>query len=227
MSLPYRRPSEFIDRYSSSVIYYKNEPVWITGITPQRDSPEEEYEKKETPPVYLNFQRLPYDSREDNRTHKFLASDENFSAVPIHVGYSNGFVVYHDKTGDVTKRALYLTRMPVRRNKQGLCQQNLLLPRNSGTDFNHLLYSQDFIDMLKNVYTSFEDVKKKVYTQRETVQSVAFDKKLALEYNVLGQFILYYKGQQIAYSLDGDRFVLTPESRFLQEVLESKGLKVK
>lgn len=227
MSLPYKKPSEFHDRYSQSVIYYDNEPVWIHGVSPQTDRGLEEVPddvlKKG---VYLVFNRLPWPSNADEiKQHKYLASDPSFTAIPIHTGYANVSFKNDEFSGKRTRYASYISRAPVRRNKQGLGVENVVIP--SGQSLLDLLYDSEFVSMLKNQYKSFYEVRELVVDPRNLLGITAFSQKFALEYDTLDQFVLHFRGEKVGYSLDGDKFTLGKNQLWLRETLEELGISVK
>lgn len=221
--LPYSRPSEFHDRFVNSVIYYKNEPVYVTDVSPQSQRDEE----RDGMRVYIHFHSLPYNDHQESKMHKVLATDENFTAIPIHIGYSNSFSRIDSLTPTPIKYGSYLSRMPIRRSRQGLSAESTVIPKSCGKSFANLLYSPGFVSMLKKEYDPYNTVKMLIINNRLSYGCVAFDAKFAVELTSLDQFVLYHKNQQVGYSLDGDVFVLSKANCFLQETLEEKGLRLR
>lgn len=218
--LPYKRSSEFRDRYLNSIIYYKGDPVHVYDISPARDRDDD----REDTNITLSVTFLPYDHTV-NKSQKLSAFDPGFYDTPTYLGYANAFTRMSEQQDRLIQYGTFLTRMPIRRSRQGVCSENLFIPRSSGHGFNDLLYKPGFMKMLKNEYPSFRETKELVLKDKDT-GSWAFDPKFALEFTQLDQFHLYYKNLPVGYSLDGDNFVLSKGSFWLREILEEKGLKV-
>lgn len=221
--LPYSRSSEFHDRYMNSVIYYKNDPIWVTDVSPQGHRDDERDNQR----VYLHFTTLPIDHLIVSKTHKVLTTDEHFTAIPIHVGYSNSFQRIDALSPNPVKYGVYLSRMPIRRSRQGLSAEAVVMPRSGGKTFNNLLSCPNFVSMLKQEYQTYQKVKELISGNRLEYGCFAFDPKFAVELTTLDQFVLYYKNQQVGYSLDGDTFTLSKTNQWLQQTVEEKGLKIR
>lgn len=215
--LHYRTLEEFSDRYLSTIIYFKGEPIYITDVYNGRTDGSSD--------VKFLYQKLPYDYHKENKQFRESVHHPDFTDVP-NLGYANSFTKITDGA-ETIQHGLYLTKIPVRRNKQGLYSENLHVPRNnSGKGFTELLYSEKFVDMLCGKYTTFDVVKNEITKNPLSFGVIGFDPQFALEFNKLEQLVLYYRHDPIAYSLDGDKFTLTKSKRWLAEVVEEKGLKV-
>lgn len=221
MTLPYSREDEFRDRYLHTVIYFKGEPVYIVDIAPSRGA-------RDAGEVKLVYTRLPQNYDTENKQYRELATHEGFTDSP-NLGYANAFAKpdYDDEYKDVVKYGAYLSRMPIRRSKQGLFSESLYIPKGCNKGFIDLLYTPEFVDMLTGKYQSFKEIRDLVTTNRGKFGVMGFDPVLALKMNKLEQLVLFYKEDQVGYSLDGgDNFNLVKGKRWLAEQLEEKGLKV-
>ncbi len=221
--LPYTKPIEFYERYFQSIIYYDNAPVYVTDVDPpgRRDDHDRVFKE-----IILYVIPLPYSHTFDSRPSRFSAFDDKFSDTPIHLGYANSFKVNNSRFDEDYRRGYYLSRIPVRQSKQGLHSSAIWLPPNGGYSFSDLLYSQPFVDMLRKNYKPFQEIKEVLLKNRSSYGPIAFDPQLALEFNTLDQWILYYKNSAVAHSFDGDKFILAQSKLWLTESLEEKGLQV-
>lgn len=119
-----------------------------------------------------------------------LTVDANSPEVDI-TSLEVGFVQHQ------INKALYVVRAPYRKQKQGICYENLLW-RPIGKEDHYwenlhpnALYSLQFMKMLENVYPSYEEAH--TFTQKTTGQ-MAFSKKLALVSGPIGAEIDLYLG---------------------------------
>lgn len=220
--LPYRSEEEFRDRYLHTVIYFKGEPVYIQDVYPGRSrDPDRNGEVK------LIFTKLPHVYDGENKQFREPATHEDFTDSFESLGYTNAFSLPTSNYEDVVKFGAYLTRMPIRRNKQGLFSENLHIPRNGGKSFLDLLYSPEFVAMLTGQYPSFKQLKETITTDRNRFGVMGFSKQFAVEFNKLDQLVLYCKSEPIGFSLDGgDKFTLIKSKHWLSQCVEEKGLKV-
>ena len=116
-----------------------------------------------------------YDTRARDKTDTVTLS-ANCISTP-QVGYINK-----------DERAVYLTRKPVRRIRQGLCKENLTADR--GVINTELLSGIAFAKMVLNEYPSFEEAYK-LTVERRKVYSSAFSRNFAITHESL----LLYSGE--------------------------------
>lgn len=219
--LPYRTEDEFRDRYLHTVIYFKGDPVYINDVYPGRSR-----DVDRNGEIKLIYNKLPLNYEGENKQYRELATHEGFTDSH-NLGYANAFAMLDYDSNEVTLFGAYLSRMPIRRNKQGLFGENLYLPKGVNKGFTDLIYSSEFTDMLVNKYQTFNQIRELVTTNRRKFGVMGFDPLFALKMNKLEQLVLYYKEDQIGYSTDGgDRFNLIKGKRWLAEQVEEKGLKV-
>lgn len=152
--------------------------------------------------------------------------DLNMREFRNSVGYMNNVTL----DGGVTYSAHYVMRMPIRGDgfKQGLHSSNLVFPRINGNrqGWNRSLQAPAFKDMLSGIYPTLEECKQ-ILDANPRQNSVAFNRTFALaKDHELGFYILHYKGRRVA-SGDVDALVLPSHNWYLNEVLQSSGIRVR
>lgn len=221
--LPYKLEDEFRDRYLHTIITFKGEPVYITDVYRGR-SRDAEREGE----IKFIYAPLPYDYNRESKQVRELATHPDFSDSFENLGYANAFSTISYSGEDLIKYGVYITRIPVRRNKQGLFSENLHIPKNTGRSFLDLMYQTEFVDMLQGKYPSFESVKQLIIAEHTKYGIMGFSPQFALEFNKLEQVVLYCRTDPVGFSLDGgDSFQLIKSKKWLIEAVEEKGLRVK
>lgn len=122
--------------------------------------------------------------------------DFDISSVPL------GYVQYKGEVG-------YLTRIPVRKTKQGLDARsvrvrrivdNAALSKVNSTNF---IYSQGFIDMVGKKYPNLGDAVKELrgkYSKDEKCQAqIAISRDIAMWINEMGIINIHYKGDFVGW----------------------------
>lgn len=210
--LPYRLAEEFRDRYAESVIYYKQQPIYVSQITPRIGGND----------VKLHYFNLPISRKTAADLQEVSATDPELSDSQFNLGYCNDCL-----SGRFGLTALYLQRMPVRRSKQGLDHHNVYFPRDgdNNMDFSACLHHTHFMDMLVNAYPVYDEARNHI-TSSQRYGVVAFHKHFGLQFSKLDLWYLHYKGKKIASSGDGYTFKLAQVYTHLNEVLEENLLKV-
>lgn len=207
----YETQDEVKARLENTVVLYEGNPVYITKVTlPDLD------DAKEIARVF--FKTLPFDSNgRDKEVRKYLSS-RNFDLTPFKMGYLN-----------YKNEVLYLSRATGRQYKQGLCAHNLIVAPSARAKqefgdripFRELLYLQEFVDMIKGVYPSFESACK----QKEG--SVAVSRIFSLEKDPdLGCFYLTHKDTKCGIVLQNGIVSIPRKFAFLKEALDDDGIKI-
>lgn len=134
--------------------------------------------------------------------------------------------------------AVYVSRIPARQQRQGLCNSNVVVKasngRNAGYAFNRVYTDPAFKDMFLGKYPTIReaqqmllDSKPSDYGDGRIPESVAFSRRMALyRDHDLGFFELRYKCQRIAWG-DPDNFNLPSEFRYLSELMHEEGITVR
>jgi hypothetical protein len=130
---------------------------------------------------------------------------------------------------NVNDYAVYLTRIPGRQQKQGLCKSNVMFGqngRNVDLGWQNLIVTPEFSDAFRGIYPSFNEVIERLYANEE-LQSMAFSRRFALEMDKeLAFFQLLYRGQKIAWG-DPQNFNLPSEYTYLSELIRQEGVNVR
>lgn len=128
------------------------------------------------------------------------------------------------------KEALYLTRMPVRKSIQGLSTYNVSIPNFKGSDKLGLPKTRCdwsvacsrqtwFLDTLEGKYPGIPELISE-FTKNPLLTSRAFNRKLAIRKTKVGPFYLEYRGKDIGYTEDFDRWNISKDFEHLRESLE-------
>jgi len=210
--LPYKSVEEAHDRITSTIIFYGDTPVYIHRCMFTHEGPTIFYHPL---PVQVDADLVPIPVQ---WKHAPL-TDPKWRANDLLVGYVN-------KTNLLCE---YITRMPVRRYKQGLCGDNLNIPRKLAYSTARLFPDEGFASMLKGEYPSFKEVIKTLLASHSVNPDVsykkAFHRQLAVSYSSAEKMLLHYRGAPIGRIEDGVVF-LTPKNYWIREFLESQNLKV-
>ena len=125
-------------------------------------------------------------------------------------------------------RALYLTRVPARQQRQGLCRQNIVVKAGDFRNYfvDGMLSSAGFVDAFQGIYPTFEEAVNVLRTNLE-VESVAFARRFALKRDVeLGYFELFYRGDKIAWG-DPNQFNIPSEYLYMSELMKQEGINIR
>lgn len=131
--------------------------------------------------------------------------------------FNLGYVNYQ---GD----AHYLTRLPARQQKQGLCDQTVLVgDGRQGWRFQNVMNDPCIQDLFAERYPSFREVVDKL----KPGHSMAFSRRFALAMDPdLGFYELRYKGERVAWG-DPAAFNLPSSYTYLSEVIQQEGIQVR
>lgn len=202
----YETTEEVNFRLKDTVVLYDGKPVYITQVR----IPEAE-DGKEIARVF--FKELPIVGRGGRETRKFLSS-RKFDLTPFKMGYMN-----------FSGSAVFVSRSPVRQNRQGLSQAVTTFTdckgrRYENITFNLMLQSLGFVDMVNGKYPSFKDAGE-LLGDNET-SSVAVSRTFAFViYHDLEALLLLHKGTRCGIALKEDKAVkVPPKFHFLREEME-------
>lgn len=190
-------------RLSGTVILFDGKPVFIDAINYANDSDD----------IVLSGLSLPkFTPNEPISLH-----DPRWEAFDFPLGFMN--TSYH---------AYYLSRRPVRRNRQGLSNDNMNATRADGQygqHFRELIEDPGFCDMFSNTYPTVREAE--VRLRATDAQSAAFHKTLALVKDPTGVLKLSYKGRLVGYGSPKEGFRIPSEFKYLRETLEAvEGVRV-
>jgi len=198
----YETTEEVKFRLENTVVLYDGEPVYINRV-------EDGAELGEVARVF--FTKLPLDDRRETR--KFLSS-RKFDLAPFPMGYMN-----------YNKDAIFVTRSPIRQNRQGLCVHTVRTTTIDGgradIGFIRMISDQGFTDMVKGVYPSFPDAVDLM--EEESYYSVALSRSIALKVDRdLDVLFLKKNNTNCGIALRGEIGIrLSKKYHFLREELEA------
>ncbi len=199
MSFAYTDIRDAQQHLQHSVIMYDGRPVWVNEI----------FNHEQT--FKVSISSLP--RQRDPITVDLM--DPLLGPREARLGYVNSNLGY----------ALYLTRIPLRQYKQGLCRSNVHIPGVNGqriVNFENLIREPGFADSLRNIYPTYDEAANRL-NENPNVRSVAFDKCFALERDELGFFRLFYKGEPVAFGEDKS-FKLPKKFCYLKEMISELGV---
>ena len=207
----YETAEEVRFRLENTVVLYDGKPVYISRV----NVPEPE-DRKEIARVY--FFDLPLMGGrgkvgEGKETRKYLSS-KNFDLAPFKMGYMN-----HGG------QATFVSRAPVRQNRQGLSNgtavfTNVKGQRSEVVDFNTMIRSEGFVDMVNGKYPDFKTAGDMLGDK--DISSVAVSRSFAFNIDHdLQALVLVHKGVKCGLALKGDKALrIPPKFHFLREEME-------
>lgn len=145
----------------------------------------------------VRYRRLPLRDRDSAHL-----TDPGWDWSPV----STGFLNHGDK-------AIWSTRLPVRKWKQGLHHTNVMFSPNVEVAL-ELLESEAFYRTMTGQYPQFEAVMKKVMDK--VLKSAAFDRHYAIDRSGLGLPYLLHRGNKVGW-LEGDTLKLGDGYEYLRE----------
>jgi len=176
-------------RLTGCVVRYKDDPVYIHSVN-----------HSEARGIYASLSILGTDDQVRRGVN-----DPEWDYRPIPTGYMN-----------YGHNAFYITRIPIRKWKQGLHADNVVsLP---GTRrVMDLVRTEEFKSVVKNLYPTFDDINKMV---RLGMKGGAFHRKFCLRRGMYAKVpMLEYMGEVVGMVQDGKPELL-PQFLFLTEELQ-------
>lgn len=119
------------------------------------------------------------------------------------------------------RRAVYLSRSPIRRTKQGLHYSSVLIRRLGEDELRRVtqqdyVFSQPFIDMVKGVYPPLSECLNRLRTwhkqEQESIHEIAVNINIGLSINAMGIIFVYFKNQFVGWIPPESNTVIVPES---------------
>jgi hypothetical protein len=203
----YESVEEVKFRLEGSIVTYEERPVYISRVS----MPGEGDEKGEIARVF--FHELPLNEGKAGEVRKYLTS-RKFNLSPFRMGYMN-----------LKDKAVFVSRLPVRQNKQGLTAATTVFTDVFGNkcrdiDFNTMCRSQGFADMVNGKYPSFKECGELL--DQKGRESVAISRSFAfsIDHDLEALFLLN-KGVRCGMALRGQKALKLPDKfKFLKEELE-------
>lgn len=211
----YETAEEIRFRLEHTVVTYDGEPVYISKV----QVPEDIGEKDEIARVF--FMELPLKGGGRNPEVRKYLSSKKFDLTPLKLGYMN----YKAAAGE-NNRAVFITRAPVRQNKQGLCQATTTFtdPRGRADqhiNYNMMINSPGFVDMIKGKYPDFKEAGDMLGNKEFDSVAISRSFSFVVE-NDLDCLIMVHKGSKCGIALRGDKALkIPPKFHFLREEMEA------
>lgn len=207
----YENADEIRMRLEGSIVLYDGDPVLIAQVSvPELEDADEK--------ARVHFYNLPINPNKKLATTRKYLSSRKFDLTPFKMGFAN-----------IGEKAYFISRAPVRQNKQGLaagtCIINTIFGKPSNeVVWNTLIRSEGFGKMVKGEYPSFEEASDTL--KEDLVTSVAVSRSFALfKDDELDVSVLSHKGSKCGIILEGDTGVrVSTRFKFLKESLESCGI---
>ena len=176
-------------RLTGCVVRYKDDPVYIHSVN-----------HSEARGIYANLSILG----SEDQIRKGV-NDPEWDYRPIPTGYMN-----------YASNAFYITRIPIRKWKQGLHADNVVsLPATRRVM--DLVRTVEFKSVVKNLYPTFDDINTMI---RLGLKGGAFHRKFCLRGNMYAKTpMLEYMGEVVGLVHDGKPELL-PQFLFLTEELQ-------
>ncbi len=208
-------------RLSNTVVIYDKAPIWVRQALHNDEGL-----------IVLEVCRL-----KGNRTKVIELRDPKLNLRNLPLGYMN-----------CTSNVRYLTRIPTRRYKQGLCRSNVHIPNLDaevmggvinqqfyqeeeqpapGADLQHIMGEEGFTHMMTGVYPAYANVMELLTDKKRPIQSMAFSRTLALAKDNIELIYIGYKGERVGWSEDGEQFKLAKQFHYLNEIMEQNGVRIR
>jgi hypothetical protein len=203
----YETAEEVRFRLENTVVLYDKEPVYITRVS----LPEGPDEKNEIARVF--FRSLPYTGAHQPETRKYLSS-RHFDLTPFKMGYMN-----------YKGQAYFISRAPLRQNRQGLSQNTTVITdtlgrRSDRLGFANMIADKGFVDMVHGKYPDFKNAGELLGAK--DCSSVAISRTFVFMIdNDLDALYLLHKGIKCGLAMKGDQAIkVAPKFLFLREEME-------
>lgn len=209
--LPYL-PEDIGMRLLHSVVMIRDKPAYILDVAfhPEEPGADVDYlEPAEIKSVSLEYKYLS----EPNRSRALMLPSEHLSLAPIPLGYVN--------CKERGSPALYLSRVPKRRYKQGLNSGTLAVSGSQirEAQFLEMIFLYDLQGCIENKYPSLEEC---IRLAKVHDCTAAFSRRWAVCPKKLGRYTtlyLEYRSTRVGV-IKGGKVTLNDDYEFLAEELE-------
>lgn len=209
----YETADEVRFRLEHTVVSYDGDPVYITRV----NAPAAGKEEGDVARVF--FQPLPIERPEGKEVRKYLSS-KKFDLAPFKMGYMN-----HGGN------AIFVSRTPVRQNKQGLSAGTALYTNVRGQrceafGFNHMTKAPGFVDMVKGVFPSFKEAGDMLGDKGVTSVAISRSFAFVIDHD-FEMLLMIHKGVKCGIAMKGARALqVPPKFLFLREEMEDHRIPV-
>lgn len=207
----YDTKEEANQKLGQTVVLFQNQPAYIIEAVGKGTK------------LALRYQLM---RKKEERSNFIQESGWEFRNLGQRLGYMN--YAHGDSS---YKEALYTTRVAVRQahNTQGLSHRNVRFPHLKGSarlgleryqlNWQSVYPTEGFMDALEDKYPTFTDIKSQ-FSSDNYLTSKAFNKHFAIRRHDVGPYYLEYKGKDIGYTQDFDKWKIAEDYKYLAESLE-------
>lgn len=192
-------------KYAGSILYLDGDPIMCNdGVAHRFEA------GGKVVPVIRYYPLGPEVNLRDPKVIR--ADDPTLADGPYLLGYMNK-VRSVSAEGDPIEIVCYVTRVPVRRWKQGVCQENLHF-QGGLMNFRTACKIPEFADMLRGKYPSFKQAVKSLDDEH---RAIAYHRHWAAALSKTGNIDVHYRGQLVGTGADVKSIKLGPKFEFLQD----------
>ncbi len=201
----YETQEEIKFRLESSIVLYDEKPVYITRV---------QYPEGEDEIARVYFRELPYGGAGEKPEMRKYLSSKKFDLAPFKMGYMN-----HKGS------AIFVSRAPVRQNKQGLSSgvtsfADVRGQKSGLINFAGLVASQGFVDMFNDKYPDFKQIGDLIGNKEDASVAVSRCFAFYIDHD-LESLYLMNKGVKCGIAMKGDRALkVPPKFHFLRQEME-------
>lgn len=216
----YDTVEEIRQKIDGSVVLYDGYPVRIFGADGSKSK------------LVVHCMKLPLESKpiqmSDNGMLHIPASDSkwDFKSLGSRLGY------VQTKGPLSTLDSVFVSRVPVRRSRQGLDTHTttVISPPEWGgyrLTIEQLMYQPNFVNTMMGSFPKSKEAFNTLINSSKIVQSVPISRKLAMSYDRVSPPVLLYRTEKVGYTEDGTVFKIAEHKKYLTETLvDMEGLKV-
>jgi hypothetical protein len=219
----YDTHEEATQKLGSTIVLFQGKPTYVIGGTGSKAK------------VSLKH----YLVREDKEmSNPITDTNWEFRNLGSRLGYMNTRYSMGKDNKEHYKEALFVSRVAVRASHatQGLSSRNLKYGQLKGSstigvppqyiEWDTLRSLPSFCDTLEGIFPAFSDITKQFSTDA-LASSLAFHKNFAIRKHDIGPFYLEYKGKDVGYTEDFNRWKFAEQYKYLQETLDDLKIQLK
>jgi hypothetical protein len=201
MALTHQNVEDINHKYNGSVLYYNKKPIMCFGADP--------YKK-------VKFEYLGPGYSGGMNLDGAAVNDAKFADGPFRLGYVNGLMAIN-KDGEKVETVAFVTRVPIRKWKQGLTGQNIQARGPGQWRFELACKTQGMVDMLVEQYPSFWNATKALAVK---MPMIAYHRHWAVGLNEADEFDLYYRGNKVGQADTPRKLAPSAKFEFLLEAYQ-------
>jgi hypothetical protein len=201
--LQHQEVEDINHKYSGTILYLNGDPVMCQDGVAHRFAVNEK--------AVSVIRYYPIGSDRIAEPKMIRADDPILSDGPYLLGYMNK-VRSVSSDGDSINVCCFVSRVPIRRWKQGICQENLHF-QGGMMNFRTACKIPEFSKMLRNEYPTFKQALKSL---DDETRGIAYHRHWAVIQNKTGNIDINYRGQLVGTGEDAASIKLGPKFEYLQ-----------